>query len=349
MMTDAPGDQPKGRPGRRLRDRRALLVTLGLLAVLVLGGAGAVAVLQNRISGNIERFEDPFAALPTRPPAAVPPAEDGGADPAPATAPVNILVVGSDSRISAGDPSQWTRGAQRTDAIMLVHLAADRQSAHVMSIPRDSWVPIPGHGEAKINAAFSYGGPPLLVQTVEQLTQVRIDHVAVTDFESFTEITDALGGVNLDAGSGYERLSGEEALAYVRERYNLPRGDFDRVQRQQAWMRAMAQQLRDGGTLQDPTRWYGLLDAVSRSVSVDEGFSQDEMLGLLSSVRNLGSSQIGFLTVPVQGTGRSADGQSIVLLAQPEFDEFMAAVREDRIPAFLAEHPDALDQLTTAP
>jgi anionic cell wall polymer biosynthesis LytR-Cps2A-Psr (LCP) family protein len=83
---------------------------------------------------------------------------------------LNILSLGSDRRISFGDPSQWQAGAQRMDSIMLVHIPATREELYVMSFPRDRWVPIPGHGEAELNAAFSYGGPTLLVQTMEGLT-----------------------------------------------------------------------------------------------------------------------------------------------------------------------------------
>src|SRR5450830_1684829 len=157
-----------GKP-KRSRRRKVLVVALSLLGLLVAGGAIGVLVLQNRLNGNIERIGDPFAGLPTRPAVPTPAASATSGS----ATPINILMVGSDSRISAGDPAQWAAGAQRTDAIMLVHIPADRKSASLFSIPRDSWVDIPGHGQAKINAAFSWGGPALLIQTVEQLTNVR--------------------------------------------------------------------------------------------------------------------------------------------------------------------------------
>lgn len=319
-----------------------------MVAVLAVAGFAVVSVLQNRLDGNVERIEDPFEALPTRPPAPEEPAEERA---------MNLLVLGSDSRVSAGDPSQWEAGGQRTDAIMLVHLPSDRESAYVMSIPRDSWVEIPGHGEAKINAAFSLGGPALTIQTVEQLTGVRIDHFGVTDFESFVEITDALGGVQMTlreplvtngrqvAPEGQQLLSGEQALVYVRQRMNLQRGDFDRVQRQQAWMRAIFARMRNEQTLQDPRKSYPFLDAVTRSVAFDEGFTDDVMDDLLDRARDLGSTDIGFFTVPIQGTGRSSDGQSIVVLERPTFDELMAAVREDRVSEYVAANPEAVDVL----
>lgn len=327
---------------------------LGALVAVVAATVGVIygVVIPNRLDSNMERIGDPFEALPTRPP--LPEAQ---AAEVPDNRPLNILVLGSDSRISAGDPTQWQRGAQRTDAIMLVHLSADRASAQVMSIPRDSWVEIPGYGEAKINAAYSYGGPSLLIQTVEQLTGVRIDHFALTDFESFTRITDALGGVRLVlrddlvvngrliAPAGEQILDGDQALAYVRQRYGLRRGDFDRVQRQQAWMRAMFARMRNEQTLQNPVTSVPFLDAVTRSVAVDDGLTREVMYDLLDRAKDLGSTDISFFTVPIQGTGRSADGQSIVVLDRPSFDALMAAVREDRVPAFLAEQPDVVDVL----
>ncbi|WP_291796585.1 LCP family protein, partial [Cellulomonas sp.] len=205
-----------------------LLVALSIIGVLIAGAAIGVQVFQSRLNANIERIGDPFAALPTRPaaPAAPTGAATAGA-PAAAGPAVNILLLGSDSRISAGDPNQWTYGGQRTDAVMLVHIPADRSGAYLFSIPRDSWVDIPGHGQAKINAAYSWGGPALLIQTVEQLTNVRIDHMAVTDFESFQALTDELGGVEItapkdvyDGGTlvtqaGTHLLNGTQALAYV--------------------------------------------------------------------------------------------------------------------------------------
>lgn len=335
---------------RRLRDRKGLMITLGVLLVLVLGVVGVVAFSALRLDRNIERVPDVFEGVTDRPEAPTP-------EPGETATPLNVLVLGTDSRISAGDPSQWTQGAQRTDVMMLVHLAADRESGYVMSIPRDAWVPIPGHGEAKINAAFSYGGPSLLIQTVEDLTGVLIDHFAVTDFESFERITDSMGGVWMtlkeplvDRGreilpAGNHLMTGEQALTYVRQRKNLARGDFDRVQRQQAWMRAMVSRVLDEEILRDPTRWYPLLDAVTASVAVDEGLTRNRMTSLLMEARDLRPGNMAFFTVPIQGTGRSADGQSIVVLDRPNFDALMAAVRDDTVGDFLAANADAVDRL----
>lgn len=343
-------------PRRRLRDRWVLLTVLGLITALV-GGVGiGLAVLAGRLSGNVERISDPFADLTDRPTVPVPSASPG--QPEATGSPMNILVLGSDSRISAGDPNQWVAGAQRTDAIMLAHLPADGGAAYVMSIPRDSWVPIPGHGEAKINAAYSFGGPALLIETIEQLTQVRIDHFAIADFESFAAITDAIGGVritladdlddrrgNLLLPAGEQVLTGEQALIWARERKSLARGDFDRVQRHQAWMRAIATRVTANGTLRNPVTTVAFLDAVTRSVAVDDAFTPAVITGLVSQARDLGTDDLEFFTVPISGIGTSQDGQSIVLLDQAPFDELMAAVAGDTVSAYLLAHPDDVDRL----
>lgn len=333
------------------RSRRALVISLCLLLGLGVVGVGGVWGIQQWLSGRVEKIDDPFGALPTRPAAPTPSAETD------ATA-KTLLVLGSDSRISAGDPSQWEYGAQRTDTIMLVHLPADGGAAYVMSIPRDSWVDIPGYGQGKINAAFAYGGPSLMIQTIEQLTDVRIDHFAVADFESFTAITDTLGGVRvtldrdlrvgdtvIPAGK-QQLLSGEQALTWVRERKTLARGDFDRVQRQQAWVRAIVARMRNEGTLGNPLKSVPFLRSVGDSVATDAGLDTAAMNDLQGRVRDLGSTDLVFFTVPTNGTGRSPDGaQSIVVLDEPALAELMASVNGGTVDQHLAANADSVDML----
>ncbi|WP_249669370.1 LCP family protein [Cellulomonas hominis] len=325
-----------------------LLLGLGLLAV------GGVWGVQQWLSGRVEKLDDPFEALPSRPDPAAPPAAAE-----PGAAPMNLLVLGSDSRISAGDPSLWHAGAQRTDTIMLVHLPAEGGAAYVMSLPRDAWVDIPGHGEGKLNAAFSYGGPSLMIHTVEQLTDVRIDHFAVADFTSFAAITDALGGVRITLEQDLEAagttvpagkqqlLTGEQALRWVRERTTLARGDFDRVQRQQAWVRAMVARTRNEGTLSNPLTAVPFLRAVGDSVATDEGLDDGVMADLRARVQDLASTDVTFLTVPTDGTGRSPDGaQSIVVLDRPALAGLMAAVNAGTAGEHVRAHAEHLDMLS---
>ena len=334
------------RPGRGWRI--ALLSVLAIFLVLTLATGGLALWVRHSIASGMEFIADPFAGIPTRAPQQKVAA---GEEPA-----VNILVLGTDSRTSASDPSQWKEGAQRTDAIMIVQVSGDRKTVSVMSIPRDSWVEIPGHGQGKINAAYSYGGPSLTIHTVENLTGIHIDHFAVANFESFVALTNEIGGVRVnlktpqtlagkELGAGAQVLNGQQALAYTRERSSLPNGDFDRVKRQQTWMRSIVSRVLTNGTLSSPTALYSFLKTASRTVAVDESFTLNQMQSLALETRHLHSNDIAFMTVPTAGTGTSADGQSIVTLDADADAPLFKAFAEDRVRAYLTEHPDAVELL----
>ena len=334
------------RPGRGWRI--ALLSVLAIFLVLTLATGGLALWVRHSIASGIEFIADPFAGIPARAPQQKVAA---GEEPA-----VNILVLGTDSRTSASDPSQWKEGAQRTDAIMIVQVSGDRKTVSVMSIPRDSWVEIPGHGQGKINAAYSYGGPSLTIHTVENLTGIHIDHFAVANCESFVALTDEIGGVRVnlktpqtlagkELGAGAQVLDGQQALAYTRERSSLPNGDFDRVKRQQTWMRSIVSRVLTNGTLSSPTALYSFLKTASRTVAVDESFTLNQMQSLALETRHLHSNDIRFMTVPTAGTGTSTDGQSIVTLDADADTPLFKAFAEDRVSAYLTEHPDAVELL----
>ena len=334
------------RPGRGWRI--ALLSVLAIFLVLTLATGGLALWVRHSIASGMEFIADPFAGIPTRAPQQKVAA---GEEPA-----VNILALGTDSRTSASDPSQWKEGAQRTDAIMIVQVSGDRKTVSVMSIPRDSWVEIPGHGQGKINAAYSYGGPSLTIHTVENLTGIHIDHFAVANFESFVALTNEIGGVRVnlktpqtlagkELGAGAQVLNGQQALAYTRERSSLPNGDFDRVKRQQTWMRSIVSRVLTNGTLSSPTALYSFLKTASRTVAVDESFTLNQMQSLALETRHLHSNDIAFMTVPTAGTGTSADGQSIVTLDADAGAPLFKAFAEDRVRAYLTEHPDAVELL----
>jgi LCP family protein required for cell wall assembly len=243
---------------------------------------------------------------------------------------------------------------------MLVHIPATREELYVMSFPRDMWVPIPGHGEAKINAAFSYGGPTLLIQTVEQLTGIRIDHIVVVDFTSFAAITDMLGGVDItipagtfdrrrgeEIPAGTYRMDGAEALAYVRQRHGLPGGDLDRVQRHQNWLRAVALGALGPNAVGNPADVTRTLVLASRSVAVDEDFTVQKQRDLALSLRGIrGARDLHFLTAPVAGLGRSPDGkQSIVVVDHERLAEISSALANDTIVDFLNNHTGEFEPL----
>ena len=337
-----------GAPRRRRRRARRLLlaVVLVLLALLALP-VGGLWVASERYAGNVERIP---SALPAVPEQQRPQKAPAG----PASKSLTFLLVGSDARSDApttGDgETYWAPGAQRTDTIMLVHLTGRRDKAYVVSIPRDSWVAIPGRGKNKINAAYAFGGPPLLVQTLEQLTGVRIDHVAAIDFQGFRTMTDALGGVDITVreptaapgggtwAPGTYTLDGDEALAYVRERYRLPRGDFDRVQRQQNFLRSLMNQALSSGTVTNPVKLSRFVRAVTNSVGVDEGLSNGDIRRLALGLRSLRRGDVEFLTVPVAGTGYEG-AASVVYLDDKRANALWQALRADDVETFLATTP----------
>jgi anionic cell wall polymer biosynthesis LytR-Cps2A-Psr (LCP) family protein len=310
-------DEPAA-PRRKRSTLVKVLIGMAIaIVVIVAGTAGAAVYVANKLDSNVERIDNVFAPLPRQ--------ERPGKESAAADA-MNILLVGSDVRSngqttgSAGTP---TGTSERSDTIMLVHLPADRQDAYVVSLPRDSWVPIPGHAHAKINAAYAFGGPTLLVRTIEKLTDVQIDHYAQIDFAGFESMTDAVGGVDVP-GAGH--LDGRSALTYVRERKTLANGDFDRIKRQHAFLRALM--AKSTGKLTDPMALSSLLDAVTNSVSVDDGMSGGDLRSLALSLRGIRGGDVHFHTAPHRGTGTVGD-QSVVFLDPSADRELWTALRND--------------------
>jgi LCP family protein required for cell wall assembly len=201
------------------------------------------------------------------------------------------LLVGSDSRhdLSPAQQAELSTGGDlgdgRTDTILLVHVpgVGSDVPTTMVSIPRDSYVPIPGHGEDKINAAFALGGAPLLAQTVEQATGLRLDHYAEIGFDGFAVMVDAVGGVTMclpepisdplagiDLPAGCQELDGRTALGYVRTRAT-PRADLDRMTNQRQFMGTLMHRATNPAVLLNPLRWYPMAHAASGAVTVDDG------------------------------------------------------------------------------
>jgi LCP family protein required for cell wall assembly len=257
------------------------------------------------------------------------------------------MLIGSDTRVEGERPGQTSFGGQRSDTIMLVHLPKDRKAAYLVSIPRDSWVNIPGRGKSKINAAFSWGGSPLLISTIEGLTGVRVDHFAILNFEGMKTVTDALGGVDVRINetitdpmhhqtwqAGVNHLDGERALWFVRQRYGLSGGDFDRIKRQQAFLKALASKAVSRGTFTNPLKLNAFLSAMTKSVSVDDTVSVGKLRSLAFSFRNIRASDIGFMTAPTRGTGRQG-AQSVVFLDPVKCKQLFQALRQDSVGTYL--------------
>lgn len=261
---------------------------------------------------------------------------------------MNIMMLGSDSR----DPDN--ESGSRTDTIIVAHLPKDRSSAQLISIPRDTWVSVPksatgrGGKEAKINASFAWGGVPLMVQTVEKFTGVRIDHVAIVDFGGFKEIVDALGGINVDVEKGFltlyglnghrtfnagnQKMDGATALDYARERHAFADGDFARIRHQQQVIKAILDKAASGGTLANPAKLNSFVKATADAVAVDKSLN---LLDLASEMRDLRSGNLTFLTCPTKGTGMMGN-ESVVLADKPKAAKVFEAVRNDNVPEILS-------------
>jgi LCP family protein required for cell wall assembly len=303
--------------------------------VLALGVLGTAWWTVQRISTRIARMPDAFSMPEAeRPPRA-----------ASAGRSVNILIAGLDGEARTG-----VEHGARSDAIMVLHLDANRRKAWVVSIPRDAWVPIPGHPEDKINAAYSLGGPALFVQTLESLTGLRMDHLVVLDWTALRRLTDAVGGVPVSVlspaaergdSSGSEvalALSGEMALPYLSERHRLPGGDLDRVKRQQHFLRAFVRQALERDLLANPGELRALAAAVGDALRVDSRLTAQEILALAASTCRLRAADFTFLITPSNGTEMHGAADAVVY-DPVNGAALWQAVATDRVAEFVAKHP----------
>ncbi|WP_213450962.1 LCP family protein [Rhizomonospora bruguierae] len=333
-----PDGEVEAAPRKRRRWRRVLLITLLVLALLGGGAVVAGGLYLRSVESGVDRV-DAFDQVPEEArPAKV--AQDAQ----------NFLILGSDSR----DPE--SSSGSRTDTIIVAHLPKDRSSAQLISIPRDTWVHVPrskdgkhGDRDAKINASFAWGGIPLMVQSVEKFTNVRIDHVVVIDFAGFKEIVDALGGVTIDVEQsftsthslnpdgkrqftkGRQVMDGAATLDYARERYAFKDGDFARIRHQQQVIKAILDTAASGGLLASPTRLNSFVRASADAVAVDKTLS---LIDMATDLRHLRSGNLTFLTSPSKGTGR-VGSESVVFADPGKAKTLFDAVRRDAIAEIL--------------
>jgi LCP family protein required for cell wall assembly len=346
----APAGPPPPRrprsPTRRVVRVLCWIAVLTSVSVLVASavGFGALALINSHVnrqcifcgaSGDTQR---------ERP--AKPQGEDGKA--------LNFLIVGSDSRDGASEQelkefSTEAEPGKRTDTIILVHLSPQRDKAVLVSFPRDTWVEIPGHGHNRINAAFvkgelerKGGGPALLIQTVERLTDVYIDHYVEIDFRGFLKMVNALGGVDVclphavddpDSGlrlpAGRSHVNGKQALSFVRARKFDPTQDFGRIRRQQQFLGSMVRRATSLGILARPDRLYRFLDTTARSLTVDDDLSFNDMRDLATKLRTLDPAKIVFVTAPTQQRNVRIDGKSVVLPDEAGYAALFGSIRND--------------------
>jgi LCP family protein required for cell wall assembly len=351
-------EEPKPR-GRRLA--RALWMTarviVAILAAAALAAAGLTRDTVNSVNDEVTK-SDVFSPEVRQ---NAPPADDGAED---------ILIVGSDTRTdSKGNPlpaamlkQLRTEAADgvNTDTIILLRLPRNGGKGYALSIPRDTYVPIPGYRDDKINAAYGATkylklhqmeaagvkdraqieresdtvGRSALAQAVQNLTGVRVDHYAEVNLYGFYLLTEAVGGVTVclnhatsDQNSGanfrrgVQKISGGAALSFVRQRDGLPRGDLDRIVRQQVFLSSALQQVLNAGTLADPGKLQKITDAAAKSVVVDPGL---DILTFAKQLSSISSGQVDFQTIPVEQVGaRNERGQSIITVDPAKVKAFV--------------------------
>ncbi|MFI6868718.1 LCP family protein [Nocardia sp. NPDC050406] len=351
VSTPLPSRRPAGSaPRSRFGPLRALAVAAAA-AVLVVTGLGWHQV--DALVSSIDRIGNLGLG--------------GGRDGA-----VDILMVGIDSRTDAhGNPLTDAERATlhagdeeglNTDTIVLIRVPNDGRSATAISLPRDSYVDIPGQGKGKINSAYGVTkfteqqklldkgvdaetadrkstetGRQALIKSVANLTGITVDHYAEVGLLGFVLLTDAVGGVEVclnnavyeplsgaDFPAGEQRLDGAQALSFVRQRHELPRGDLDRIVRQQVYMAQLVHQILSAKTLTNPGRLQQLSDAVGRTVVIDDGWN---VLDFMQQLQDLSGGQVKFETIPVQDlNGTTSDGESVVRVDPDAVKKYVAGL-----------------------
>lgn len=296
----------------RSRWRQWLLLAMATGSALVLGVAAGLALFFGHLNANIAtQSMTVLGKLP-------PPSKAGV---------LNILALGSQTRDGQGPGFGYDPGTDLSDTAMLIHLNAAHTRAIVLSIPRDLLVYrpacqervggtaiVPAQQGAMFDSAMNLGGPACAVATVQDMSGIRIDHFIRVDFNGFRTMTDALGGVevcvpapgihdwrsHLNISAGLHVISGDEALAFVRDRHGIGNGgDLGRIQMQQMFVSSLIKKVMSSGTLTDPVTLYRLADAATKSLTTDPGLdSVQALLGLAESLRTLKLDDITFVTLP---------------------------------------------------
>jgi LCP family protein required for cell wall assembly len=311
---DPGGRPPVGRPPRERAPRprrprrwgRRLGVVLLVLLVLLVGLAVWVDSRLNRVDA-LPDYQGRPAATP-------------GAD---------WLIVGSDSREGLDENRRRELGTgqaagRRADTMMLLHIPRGTGKPTLVSLPRDSYVPIPGRGRNKLNAAYAFGGPQLLARTVEQVTGIRLDRYMEVGFDGFASMVDAVGGVRicpdramrdpmagLRVRAGCQEVASRQALAYVRSRAG-GRGDLDRVKRQQEFLGSLIDKATSPGVLLNPFRSVPLLLRGTDAVAVDQAAHVHNLIRFPFALRDISSGGGVATTVPLAGGGNIPGVGSVV-------------------------------------
>ncbi|MFF2852917.1 LCP family protein [Streptomyces sp. NPDC058001] len=363
MGLSASGVLGAGATGVRKRRRRWLRYGVFGVSGFLLVSAGAGWAVYEKLNGNITSDTDAAAELKQyekeRPSALV-----GAAQ--------NILMIGSDSRAGEGN-RRYGRdlGSERSDTTMLLHLAADRRSATAVSIPRDLMVHVPDCRRpdgtrtepvfTMFNSAFATGGSGCTIRTVEKLTNIRVDHHMVVDFEGFKEMVDAVEGVQvclsepiddraakLRLPAGTQTLDGEQSLGYVRARKSIGNGsDTERMERQQRFLGALVNKVSSNDVLLNPAMLYPVLDAATSALTTDpELASLRGLYDLVRGVRTIPIERVQFLTVPRRSYVYNANRDQLV---KAEAERLFQRLRSDSPVEVTPERPPGSGDNTGKP
>jgi LCP family protein required for cell wall assembly len=275
---------------------------------------------------------------------------------------MNYLLVGSDTREGLSKAelkalrvgSVATAAGKRSDTILLVHISKARDKAVMISIPRDTFALIPEHTSksgklipaaySKINSSFNWGGAPLLIQTIEEMTELKIDHYIEINFAGFARIVDSIGGVevctkkdindpksHLILEAGVHTLNGIESLKYVRTREFDGLGDLGRMQRQQAFMSAVLRKATSAGVLLNPVTMASFINSSLSAVTTDSELKNSDLIALAKQMKSLSTSSVRTLTVPLSNLNYYSNGVTSAVLWDPVLaPQLWTRLREDQ-------------------
>ena len=321
--------------GRKARLQRAVLVACGALSALVLLAAGSAWAVTSWVNGNIARVNAGTAGTS-------------------GSGPLNIVVAGVDVRAGLTPQQQLAlhvghTASSNSDTLMVVHVSADHRHVQVVSIPRDSWVNIPGFGMNKINAAFGLGGPALMVKTVAQNTGLTINDYIEVNFLGFVKVIDALGGVNiclpyavndsysgLQMSAGMHHVDGITALEFARDRHSFATSDLARIKDQQQLLSTMFREAISSGTLANPIKFASFLSAATSAVTVDQNLN---VAKLADELRGVSMNEVTFATVPIGNYNYTTPtGQSALLWNATAASALFNQLKNDYAPAAPRSH-----------
>lgn len=327
-----------GRP-RALKTYQRVLVWLLSLTVVVSGSAFGFGLMAlNRFQEGTTVIDEP---LDLKKPEVVKTAE-------------NILLMGTDTRGNLG--TSLNKTGYRSDTMMILHIEKNREKIQVISIPRDTWVPIPGFGKGKINWALSFGGANLAVKTVSNFMKIQIDHVVIINFKGVIKLSEVLDGIPIynpqsftsdpiaypqtfHFNKGNIVLKGPNALAFVRERHAFAGGDVARIANQQRFIKAVISRILSAGVITNPAKVLDLSNTIGKLLIVDAGLNSQWILNKAVELSGFNSENMQFFTIPIKTSGHEPYGgidQYVLYANNNEVADISARLQSDTLSSYVA-------------